>query len=324
MRVLTIGTFDLLHTGHRHIFARAAAYGELLVGVNSDRFVSRYKGRPTAEPEAVRMAKVERLDDVADVYLNDGPGHELIDELRPDLLVVGSDWVDRDYLGQIGCTRAELERIGCDLLFVARLPGYSTTALRCSLFTAIVVTHANPAGARRVVELLAAQTRPPDEIILVATETDPDALGELAGEHHNLTIDTILEVGDWGHAKRARGLELATGDWLGFFNDDDHYAPDYLEKMLTAAAGVDVVYCGWNENPGCDFEIYHSSAGNFIVSRELAQQVGWPTEKLPGDRVHPDGYLNDGHFIEALKSAGARVVKVNELLYWHNATEAAA
>lgn len=315
MRCLTIGTFDLLHTGHRYLFARAAAYGELTVGVNSDRFVAEYKGDPVQSAEA-RMRKVGSLDDVAHVRLNDGPGRDLIEDVRPELLVVGGDWMDRDYLAQIDCTRELFEGLRCDLLFVARLPGFSTTALRRSVFSAIVVTHANPAGARRMLEQFETQTRPPDEIILVATETPQDALDRLVADFHNLTIvETIAEVGDWGHAKRARGLDLATGDWLGFFNDDDAYADDYLEKMLVAATSdVDVVFCEWNENPGCDFAIYKATAGNFIVRRELAQRVGWAGRE----------YEADGYFIEGLKAAGAAVVKVDELLYWHNVEEVPA
>jgi cytidyltransferase-like protein len=313
MKVLTIGTFDLLHTGHRYLMSRAAAFGELTVGVNSDRFVSEYKGEPVQSEDA-RMRKIEALADVADVRLNDGPGRELIEAVEPQLLVVGGDWMDRDYLAQIDCTRELLEDLGCDLLFVSRLAGYSTTALRRSSVSAIVVTHANPDGAYRMIGNLLAQTRPPDEIILVATETPRGILNDLAS-YETIRVETIDEVGDWGHAKRAHGLELATGDWVGFFNDDDAYLDDYLERMLVAATGdVDVVYCEWNENPGCDFAIYQSTAGNFIVRRELAQKVGW-TERR---------YEADGDFIEALKAAGASVGKVDEILYHHNAEEVPA
>lgn len=313
MRVLTIGTFDLLHTGHRHLIARAAGSGELTVGVNSDRFVTEYKGEPIQSQDA-RMRRIAALEHVADVRLNDGPGRDLIEDVKPDLLVVGSDWADRDYLAQIGCTRELLEDLGCDLLFVARLPGFSTTALRRETVTAVVVTHANPVGAYRMVGNLLAQTRPPDEILVVATETRRETLDDLA-RYETVRCEMISEVGDWGHAKRAYGLELATGDWVCWCNDDDAYRDDYLEKMLVAAtSAVDVVFCEWNENPGCDFAIYKSTAGNFIVRRDLAQRVGWSSRE----------YEADGHFIEALKDAGAAAVKVDEKLYHHNVDQVPA
>lgn len=312
MRVLTIGTFSTLHTGHRHLFARALAYGELVVGVNSDRFVAEYKGSAPIESENARMAKV--AEQGFEVRLNDGPGADLIDDVAPDMVVVGSDWADRDYLSQIAYSREQLEERGIDLLFVARLPGFSTTALRSQTVSAVVVTHANPVGAARMLAQLETQTRPPDEVILVATETPKDALERLAYES-GCAVAEVDEVGDWGHAKRAHGLDLVTGDWVGFFNDDDAYAGDYLERMLVAATDdVDVVFCEWNENPGCSFAVFESTAGNFIVRRELAQRVGW----------HGREYEADGRFIEALKAAGARVVKVDEALYVHNAFEAVA
>ena len=130
LRVLTLGTFDLLHPGHEHLFERCAAYGKLCVGVNTERFVRAYKTRIPIEGELTRLAKVGANPHVYATMLNDGPGADLIRELRPDLLVIGSDWVDRDYLRQIDVTRADLERLGCDLLYIARIHGYSTTALR--------------------------------------------------------------------------------------------------------------------------------------------------------------------------------------------------
>ena len=128
--VLTLGTFDLLHPGHEHLFARCAAYGRLVVGVNSDRFVRAYKTRIPIQNQLVRIGNVLANEHVSEALLNDGPGVDLIREVRPALIVIGSDWVDRDYLGQLGITRADLEELRCDLLYIARVPGWSTTALR--------------------------------------------------------------------------------------------------------------------------------------------------------------------------------------------------
>ena len=119
---------------------------------------------------------------------------------------------------------------------------------------------------------------------------------------------------DWGHDKRAKGVEWATGDYLGFFNHDDEYELDYIEKMLRKAAdtGADAVYCGWTGdfgNPWPSFGLGSSTSGNFIVRTELAQEVGY-TERT---------YEADGHFINALANRAENGIEfVNEVLYHHH------
>lgn len=130
MRVLTMGTFDLFHQGHAYLLRRAAEHGVLFAGVNSDRFVSEYKGRMPAEPEEMRLRKVAAFRHVQRALLNDGPGVELVQRIRPSMIVIGGDWLEHDYLKQIDVTRQQLEDLGCDVLFVTRIPGHSTTALR--------------------------------------------------------------------------------------------------------------------------------------------------------------------------------------------------
>ena len=177
-----------------------------------------------------------------------------------------------------------------------------------SSLTAVVVTHANEPGLRKMLGNLRYQTRQPDEINVVCTDTL--GIARLREEFPDVCFDTIDEVGDWGHAKRAHGLELATSEYVGFFNDDDSYDARYCATMLGCAEreGGDVVYCSWNEQPDCDFAGFRSTAGNFIVRTELARSVGW----------HGRHYSADADFINALNAAGARVFRVHDCLYWHN------
>lgn len=132
MRVLTLGTFDLFHPGHLRLLRRASKFGALYVGVNSDRFVETYKGRPPTEDEKRRLYNVAHTAEryVYRTCLNDGPGRDLIEELLPSLLVVGSDWLERDYLAQVNMTRRELDVIGCSVLFLPRTADVSTSSLR--------------------------------------------------------------------------------------------------------------------------------------------------------------------------------------------------
>ena len=131
-RVLTLGTFDLFHDGHRYLLTRGAERGELWVGVNSDRLVQDYKGKPPVRSEMTRLDDVSKHPGVAVTVLNDGPGRDVILRVAPDLIVVGGDWLEHDYLSQIATSRSDLEELGCDVLFISRLPGLSTTLLRAA------------------------------------------------------------------------------------------------------------------------------------------------------------------------------------------------
>ena len=134
MRLLCLGTFDLLHVGHVRLLQRAARYGhQLYVGVNSDAFVVRYKRRRPVIGERQRMEMVAALKHVDHVMLNDGPGRDLIERVRPDCLVIGSDWHEKAYLAQIGVDQAWMDEHGCGVLYLPRTAGVSTTDLRARI-----------------------------------------------------------------------------------------------------------------------------------------------------------------------------------------------
>lgn len=128
MTVLTLGTFDTPHVGHAVFLAKAASFGELTVGVNSDRFVQSYKGEKPLYTYTERANLLTLLG--YRVVHNDGPGAATINRVLPKLLVVGSDWSDRDYHTQIGMTRQELDDLGVSLVFVPYTAGISTSDIR--------------------------------------------------------------------------------------------------------------------------------------------------------------------------------------------------
>lgn len=173
--------------------------------------------------------------------------------------------------------------------------------------TAVVVSHANEHGLRTMLNNLLRQTRPPDEVIACCSDTD---LAGVRGDYPTVAFRRCENRNDWAHEKRAEGLAVAESDWIGFFNDDDSYVDSYLERMLARAEAenADVVYCAWNEQPHCDFKGWHSTSGNFLCRTELGQRVGWVGRH----------YEADAEFIDGLVAAGAKVVRVDEILYHHN------
>jgi cytidyltransferase-like protein len=146
MKVYTGGTFDLFHGGHIELLAAcrdlAGPRGRVIVGLNSDAFVERYKGRLPAEPYAVRSANLYASGFVDAVVLNlgDEDSSIAIDVVRPDVIAIGDDWLDPEaidpearYLAQLGITRDWLYVRQLHVEYVPRTTGISTSALRSGL-----------------------------------------------------------------------------------------------------------------------------------------------------------------------------------------------
>lgn len=137
MRVITIGTFDLLHAGHRELFAYGAEINGgagVYVGVNSSVFVRTYKGEP-AQSTRTRLTAVRTERNVYHAVIHTGATLATIHALssgRPSLLLIGSDWHGRDYLTQLGVTWDELKAVGVIGIVYAHRPsdGPSSTKLR--------------------------------------------------------------------------------------------------------------------------------------------------------------------------------------------------
>ena len=125
--VFTNGCFDLLHPGHVALLERARAEGDVLVvGLNSDASVRAIKGpaRPVM-PEGERRETLLALEPVDRVIVYDDPTPlQLIEALRPDVLVKGADWASDAIVG-----REVVERSGGRVVRVELLPGRSSSAL---------------------------------------------------------------------------------------------------------------------------------------------------------------------------------------------------
>ena len=123
----TNGCFDLLHPGHVTLLAKArAACDRLIVGLNSDGSVKRLKGanRPI-QNEVARTTVMASLGSVDLVVLfeEDTP-IRLIEAIRPDLLVKGSDYAEEDVVGA-----SFVRSYGGKILLVPIEPGHSTSGM---------------------------------------------------------------------------------------------------------------------------------------------------------------------------------------------------
>ncbi len=124
--VFTNGAFDILHAGHVTYLEFARKQGDVLVvGLNSDASVRRYKGdkRPINKQadRAKVLAALECVDYVV-IFHEDEPA-KLIAELLPDVLVKGADWAH--YVSG----RDVVEKNGGKVVLAKMVAGRSTSGM---------------------------------------------------------------------------------------------------------------------------------------------------------------------------------------------------
>ncbi|MBK8701863.1 MAG: D-glycero-beta-D-manno-heptose 1-phosphate adenylyltransferase [Saprospiraceae bacterium] len=132
--VFTNGCFDLIHLGHIQYLREAKALGDkLVVALNTDASVSRLKGshRPVND-EASRLEVMAAFEftDAVTTFGEETP-YEIIQLLRPDVLVKGGDWAVEKIIGSDIVLSA-----GGKVISLSFAPGYSTTNLEQKIISA--------------------------------------------------------------------------------------------------------------------------------------------------------------------------------------------
>lgn len=122
-RVITYGTYDLLHYGHIRLLERAKALGDyLIVGVTAEDF-DKTRGKINVEQSLVERMEAVRATGLADEIIVEEYEGQKIDDIRRydiDIFTVGSDWVGKfDYLNEY-----------CKVVYLDRTQGVSSTEIR--------------------------------------------------------------------------------------------------------------------------------------------------------------------------------------------------
>ena len=125
--VFTNGCFDLLHLGHVDYLEKARNLGDVLVvGLNTDDSVSRFKGpqRPIQDQVSRSrvMAALQSVDLV--VFFNEDTPINLISALVPQVLVKGSDYLAENIVGA-----DVVKSAGGEVKTIEFVPGYSTSRI---------------------------------------------------------------------------------------------------------------------------------------------------------------------------------------------------
>lgn len=131
-KVFVSGCYDMLHSGHVAFFEEASSYGDLYVGIGSDRTIHDLKNRKTINTERERLYMVKAIRYVKDAFVNSGSGimdfAEDVKRLKPDIFFVNSDGYTPEK--RRFCDEHGIELIVSNREPAAGLPRRSTTALR--------------------------------------------------------------------------------------------------------------------------------------------------------------------------------------------------
>jgi D-beta-D-heptose 7-phosphate kinase/D-beta-D-heptose 1-phosphate adenosyltransferase len=123
--VFTNGCFDLLHSGHIHLFREARKKGDVfIVAVNDDSSTRKIKG--ASRPIFPLKERIEILGAIEDIdYLasfSEETPQKIIARLLPDVLVKGGDWKPEEVVG-----KREVEDTGGEVEIIPYLEGRSSS-----------------------------------------------------------------------------------------------------------------------------------------------------------------------------------------------------
>lgn len=117
-KVYTCFTTDIIHEGHLNIIKEARKYGSVTVGALSDKALIRYNRFPTKSLEE-RMNLYRTIEGVEDVIVQDDMTYDaIVEKLRPDIVVHGSNWNDGPMKALRDNCVAALDKIGGKLVDV--------------------------------------------------------------------------------------------------------------------------------------------------------------------------------------------------------------
>ena len=125
----TQGVYDMFHIGHLNLINQAKALCEyLIVGVNSDQLVERYKNKTPVICQEDRRTIVENIKAVDQAVIADTLDKtQMLQELGFDAVFIGDDWKGNARWVQ---TEEALRPFGVDVVYLAHTPDISSTALR--------------------------------------------------------------------------------------------------------------------------------------------------------------------------------------------------
>jgi glycerol-3-phosphate cytidylyltransferase len=192
-KVITYGTYDLLHEGHINLLRRAKALGDyLIVGVTNDSF-DRERGKLNVRNNVLERIEAVKATGIVDqVIIEDYVGQKIDDILKydVDIFAIGSDWEGKfDYLSEF-----------CEVVYLPRTEGVSSTMLRAE---SEVVINIAIVGCGRIAKRFYSEV---DKVDAASVSALYDINREAAAAlNENLVVDSFEEA-----VERADAVYIAT------------------------------------------------------------------------------------------------------------------
>lgn len=182
-KVITYGTYDLLHQGHINLLRRAKELGDfLIVGVTSDSF-DRGRGKLNVRNNVLERVEAVKATGYADeVIIEDYLGQK-IDDIQKydiDIFAIGSDWKGKfDYLNEF-----------CKVIYLPRTEGISSTMLRAESTPIVKV---GIIGCGRVANRFPKEAGVVSGVEVVAAyDINIDAIHQLSSKNGQVVVYPVL------------------------------------------------------------------------------------------------------------------------------------
>lgn len=108
-------------------------FGEVVVGLNTDEFIEKYKGQKPIMTYTERKISLHAFFPELEIIPNGQENDsilDLVDYVNPHIIIIGSDWLRKDYLKQIGVTADDLDKRDIALCYVKYSWEISSTEIK--------------------------------------------------------------------------------------------------------------------------------------------------------------------------------------------------
>lgn len=145
VKVITYGTFDMLHYGHLRLLERAKKLGDyLIVGITSDSY-DKQRGKINVSQNLIKRIENVKATNLADEIIVEEYDGQKIDDIKKynvDIFTIGSDWVGKfDYLNEY-----------CKVVYLDRTIGVSSSELRSSAYLSRLALACDSLHAKEIID----------------------------------------------------------------------------------------------------------------------------------------------------------------------------
>lgn len=184
VKVITYGTYDLLHQGHINLLRRAKELGDyLIVGVTSDSF-DRGRGKLNVRNNVLERVEAVKATGFADeVIIEDYLGQKIddIQKYDVDIFAIGSDWEGKfDYLNEY-----------CRVVYLPRTEGISSTQLRAESQVDHLI---GIVGSGRIANRFVPESKVVNGAFVTSVMNPKKEEGEIFAKQHNLKAYTNFDA----------------------------------------------------------------------------------------------------------------------------------